>query len=361
MKILTIHASAGAGHLKAAEAIYKSIQKYTAHEVVFVDALDYTYPLFKKFYRDTYVFLISKFPFVWKWGFMLLDIPKIQGLVRFFRRGYNRFNGGKLHHFLKEEQFDYIFSTQFLSTEVAAAMKRSGEISGKLITVVTDFDVHRIWTAEEVDMYAVASDWTKKKLKRIGISEKKIIVTGIPTDEKFFHPGDIKVLKQSLELQENIFTVLIATGSFGIGPIEEILNRLEGFQVMVVCGHNKNLFQRLSSQQSELIKIFGLVDNMPELMAVADMMVTKPGGLSISEALVSQLPMIFFNAIPGQEENNIKVLKEYGIGISDCSVDEIAMELKKMRDTKDIFLTAVKRTQKLARPSAAKDIVALIR
>jgi len=361
MKILVIHASAGAGHLKAAEALHKTIQKYTDHEAVLVDGLDYTYPAFKNMYREIYAFLISKFPRVWGAAFWLLDIGGLQAFIRWIRRGYNSLNGQRLHRFLKEEQFDYIFSTHFMPTEVSAALKRAGKIQSKIVTIVTDFDVHKIWTAKEIDYYAVASEWTKRKMQKLGIEEKRILVSGVPTDEKFAQLPDLGVLKKQLGLKEDIFTVLIATGSFGIGPIEEIIQVLEDFQVIVVCGHNKSLFQRLSQHKNELVKILGLVDNMHELMAVADVMVTKPGGLSISEALVSQLPMIFFNAIPGQETGNIRVLKEYGVGISDCSIKEIVQELKKFRDSRDMYLTALKKTQALAHPSAAKDIISLIK
>lgn len=251
--------------------------------------------------------------------------------------------------------------THFMPTEVAAALKRSGLISSKLITVVTDFDVHKIWIAEGIDMYTAASDWTRGKLENLGISFYKILVSGIPTDEKFSSPVDISELKKKLELREDIFTVLVATGSFGIGPIEDIIYEIKGFQVIVVCGHNKDLFKKLSAKNSRLVHVMGLVDNMHELMAVSDVMVTKPGGLSISEALVSHLPLVFFNAIPGQETGNIRVLKSYGLGISGCSITQIGEQLKKMRSSKDMFLTTLKRTKALARPCAVSDIISLIK
>ena len=162
-------------------------------------------------------------------------------------------------------------------------------------------------------------------------------------------------------LQEDIFTVLIATGSFGIGPIETIIDALKEFQVIVICGHNKGLYRKLSAKHHKLVHVFGLVDNMHELMAVSDAMVTKPGGLSIAEALVSQLPLIFFNAIPGQETGNIKVLKTYGIGISDCSTGQIGDVLRKMESSRDAFLTVLKKTKALARPFAVRDIISLIK
>ena len=361
MKILCIHASAGAGHFKAAEAIYNGIRKSTDHDVVLVDALDHSSFLFKKFYKETYFFLISRLPFVWGFFFWLLDMPWLQPVIRFLRRFQNRLNTAGLHQFLQKEQFDYIFMTHFMPTEVAAALKRSGLISSKLITVVTDFDVHKIWIAEGIDMYTAASDWTRGKLENLGISFYKILVSGIPTDEKFSSPVDISELKKKLELREDIFTVLVATGSFGIGPIEDVIYEIKGFQVIVVCGHNKDLFKKLSAKNSRLVHVMGLVDNMHELMAVSDVMVTKPGGLSISEALVSQLPLVFFNAIPGQETNNIRVLKNYGLGISGCSIKQIGEQLEKMRSSKDMFLTTLKRTKALARPCAVSDIISLIK
>ena len=108
-------------------------------------------------------------------------------------------------------------------------------------------------------------------------------------------------------------TVLIATGSFGMGPIEQLINLLSGYQLLIVCGQNHVLYEHLNVSQARSVHVLGLVDNMDELMSVADVMVTKPGGLSISEALVKKLPMIFFSAIPGQEANNIKVLKTYEV------------------------------------------------
>lgn len=361
MKILVIYASAGAGHLKAAEALYNGIQKSKNHDVILVDALDYSSFLFKRFYKETYFFLISKIPGVWGFFFWLLDIPWLQPLVRGLRRLQNRMNTGGLHRFLQEEQFDYILMTHFMPTEIAASLKRAGRISSKLITVITDFDVHKIWLADGIDIYTVASEWTKERLENIGVPQDKIFISGIPTDERFSASVDINALKKRSGLKEDMFTVLVATGSFGIGPIEEIIDVLKGFQIIVVCGHNESLYQKLSTQDSKLVHVMGLVDNMHELMAVSDVMVTKPGGLSISEALVSQLPLVFFNAIPGQETGNIKVLKTYGVGISGCSIEEIGQQLKRMRASKDVFLSTLKRTKALARPSAVRDIISLIK
>ena len=362
MKILVIHASAGAGHLKAAQAIYDGLRKHTTHEAFFADSLDYTGPFFKAFYRRSYVLLVSRAPWLWGFFFRVADLSWIQPFSRPCRRVFNGLNAQGLRTFLMEERFDYVFTTHFMANEVTAALKRKGVIDSKLVTVVTDFDVHRIWLSPETDFYAVACEWTEQKLRQLGVAREKIRVTGIPVDEKFTRPADREELKQKLGLKENAFTVLIATGSFGIGPIEEILRILEredGLQTLVVCGHNRRLFERLRGRNYCGAKILGLVDNMHELMAASDCMVTKPGGLSIAEALVSQLPMIFFHPIPGQETSNVRVLREYGICSMPADVPGIAGELRKLKSFRDAHLTALKRTQRLAKPSAVRDIISL--
>lgn len=359
MKTLVIYATAGAGHRKAAEALYHGLESLT-DDAVLVDALDYTSPFYKRLYSGTYTFIISYLPWLWGILFSILDWPWLVPFVRLLRRVHNSLNARRLAQYFKGEDFDYIFSTHFFPHEVAGYLKRKGQINSTIISVITDFDVHSIWLAQGVDYYAVACGWTQQKLEYMGVPERRIAVTGIPTHANFSSHTDIKALKQKLGLKEDGLTVLIATGSFGIGPIEEIVQLLPDFQILVVCGHNQALHQRLSRTANDRVKIYGLVDNMDELMAVADVMITKPGGLSISEALVSGLLLIFFNAIPGQETNNVKVLKEYEIGVSGCPIAEMVQVLHRFQASTEAYEAAGEKIKLLAKPYAVKDIIALI-
>ncbi len=361
MKILIVYATAGAGHKKAAEAIYQRLSQSAEHQVVFLDVLEYTAALYKRSYSWGYTFLITRIPWLWGMFFALLDRPWMFGVMTAARRLHNRINAGAFHRYLEEQQFDYIISTHFLPNEVSAALKRKGKIRSKIVSIITDYDVHRIWISRGIDCYAVASHWTKRKIIALGVDAAKVYMTGIPTDEKFSQKNDISALKKRLGLREDVFTVLIATGSFGIGPIEEIAQSLTGMQLLVICGHNQKLFERLNRKANGLIKVYGFVNNMHELMMVSDAMITKPGGLSISEALVTGLPLIFFNAIPGQEENNVKVLAVYGVGVSDCPVSEMAHILKGFQLSGEEHSAARLRSRNLGRPDAVKDILALIK
>ena len=361
MKILVVYATAGAGHRKAAEAIYHGFKSSgSPHDVVLVDSLDHTNPFFKKSYPGMYTFLITTIPGLWGFFFALLDIKALRPLVAIVRRVYNGVNAAGFQRYLVKENFDYIISTHFLGTEVSAALKRAGKIKSRIITVVTDFDVHSIWLAEGVDHYTGASEFTKNKIISLGVPAARVSVTGIPTHENFAKPKNATELRVKMGLKTGCFTVLLATGSFGIGPIEEIIRELKDFQVAVICGHNKDLFERLNALNSGSAKIFGLVSNMDEMMALSDAMITKPGGLSISEALVSGLPMIFFNAIPGQETNNIKVLASYGVGISGVTVSQMPAELKRLASSPAEMAALKSRIKALARPDAVKDIISLV-
>jgi len=360
MKILVIYATAGAGHKKAAEAIDHGLNAMGGHDVRYVDVLDHTNRIYKHLYSKTYSLLITHVPWLWGFFFWVLDIRFLLPLVRLVRRLHNTINAQAFHRYLVDEQFDVIFSTHFFPNEVAAYLKRKGKISSRIVCGVTDYDAHSIWLSEGIDDYAVATQYTKDKVCSFGVAEDRVHVTGIPTDKKFSVQRDSGELKRKLGIKEGVFTVLIATGSFGIGPIEEIVAELNDIQTLVVCGHNKMLYQKLSGQKKELAIIYGLVDNMDELMAVADAMITKPGGLSISEALVSGLPLIFFNAIPGQETNNIKVLKENGVGVSGCTIEEMATVLQGWGSDPSQLDADKGRSLTLARPSAVEDIVSII-
>ncbi len=360
MKILVIYATAGAGHRKAAEAIAQGLACCPDHQVHLVDALDYTSRLYKFVYTRTYTFLISRVSWLWGSLFSILDWRPLLPFIRVLRRIQNTVHAGALARLFLQEQFDAIVATHFFPCEVAAYLKRKGAIASRITCVITDFDVHTIWLSEGVATYTVASDWTKRKVKMLGVREDIIAVTGIPTDSKFSEDKDIGPLKARLGLKQDVMTVLIATGSFGIGPIEEIISRLKNLQLIVVCGHNQGLFKKLNQNKKELVKVCGLVDNMDELMAVSDIMVTKPGGLSISEALVTGLPLVFFNAIPGQEANNVKVLDTYGVGHLCPQVDQIAQILNQFQKHPETMQAAKTRAQLLAKPEAVKDIINII-
>ncbi len=359
MKILVIHATAGAGHMKAAEAVYDGIRADPSHDAVMVDALDYTNAFFRASYRKTYSFVVSHLAWLWGFAFWLMDRRFVQPAVRLLRRAVNGLNARRLAAYLEAEHFDAVIATHFLANERAGRLKAGKKISSRLVCVVTDYDVHRIWLAPSVDCYAVATPFTKDKLVSMGVNPARISVTGIPVNGKFLEPLDRLSLCAKLGLEDR-FTALVATGSFGFPSIERVIGHIRDRQVIVICGHNRALFENLQKKNQKNVKIFGLVDNMHELMTVSDVMVTKPGGLSIAEALVKGLALIFFSPIPGQETNNIRVLQAQGVGKSRLTFKEMAEEIEKLAKDSSYRSRVKEKTRTLGRPDAAGRILRLV-
>lgn len=377
MKIIISYASAGAGHFKAAEAIYNYFRKNNPNiEVKLVDALEYSHRHFKNAYIHGYTFIVNYAHWLWGFLFYVTYLKLLRPLTQRLNFFINRLNTIQFAKFLSKENPTFIISTHFLPSAIASYLKKKELIQSRLITVITDFGVHPFWLAEATDIYIVASDFTKQQLMREGIEEERIKVLGIPIDEKFSRSYDKDSLCRKIGLDRNKFTpletigkqekdkvsltgftVLVVTGSFGIGPIEEIVALLyKDVQILVVCAKNKRLFIRLSNKNYPNVKVFGFVDNIEELMAISDIVISKPGGLSISELLSMERPPLFISAIPGQEAENVKILARYGIGL----------EVKNIRDIKDIVLdykanpdkiSQIKENiRKIKKPSAAWEL-----
>lgn len=316
-KIFVIYASAGQGHTKAAQVLHQHLkEKEPSADLRIFDALDYSTPALRQAYEAGYNFVIRHAQWLWLLIFYVSALRLPFGLSKKLHDLLNRLNSRPLYDLLEREDPELIISTHFLPCQAAAWLKQRGRIGSCLVTVVTDFGVHPFWYAEGTDLYAAASAATAAELERLGADPGRIVVTGIPVAAKRVTESVAQPeLRRRLGLEPEMFTVLLVTGSFGIGPLERIAELLHReCQVLVVCARNQALFQRLSARSLPNVKILGFVQNMDQLMAACDVMVTKPGGLSISELLVQGAVPVFISAIPGQETGNVRALLKAGIG-----------------------------------------------
>jgi processive 1,2-diacylglycerol beta-glucosyltransferase len=223
--------------------------------------------------------------------------------------------------------------------------------------VITDFGVHPYWFSEPTDLYVVASGYTKKELTAIRIDEARIMESGIPIDAKFSQKYDRNQICRKLGLMPDTFTVLVITGSFGIGPIEEIARALGGeAQVLAVCARNEKLYQRLKEKDYPGVRPFGFVDNIHELMAASDVIVTKPGGLSTSELLAMELVPVFICAIAGQETFNIEALASYGIESRADSVSGVRKMVLDYKNNPEKLRSVKDKIRRIGKPRAAGDL-----
>lgn len=363
MKVLITYVSAGAGHRKAAEAIYNFLKENRQDlDLKLVDALPFARAFFRFCYNWGYPFLVHYASWLWGFFFWMTEF----GLTRRFSRKMailsNYLSCGKFVKYLKEEKFDYIISTHFLNSELAANLKQKNKIKSKLVTVITDFGVHPFWISPGTDIYIAASEVTKDILLRSGVKEEQARVTGIPFSSNFNKVQDRAGLADKFGIAANKFTVLVMTGSFGSGPLDKIAKELcAEVQVLVVCAENKSLFKRLQEKSYKNVKYFGFVDNVEELMAVSDCLITKPGGSSIAELLVAGLVPIFITAIPGQEADNVRILSTYGVGFAPENIKQIKELVMDLKNDPQKLQELRNNIKAIARPSACRKIADVIR
>lgn len=367
MKIAVMHASAGAGHTKAAEAVSSALKNSNAQcEVCLVDSLDYTNSFFKWIYPKAYLFLIDKLPLVWGGLYYFCDIPIFSLIVNIMRWVFNTPNTFNLKRFIRDAHFDVIVSTHFLPSEIVAQMKREGKYKGKLITVVTDFGSHDFWINKGTDLYVVAHEDTRLDIISRKIEKSAIRVLGIPIGKEFAQPLDRPGIAARLGIDARLFTVLIVSGGFGVGPILELTAQLGNadvsIQLIVVCGKNEKLHGdvlNISSKLKRPCKVYGFSRNMHELMSVSDVIITKSGGITVSEALSFSLPMIIISPILGQETKNCNLLVKHQAAIRVDKAPEAKQEVCELFNDK-LRLEGMKRNCKtIARPNSAMDIANL--
>lgn len=362
MKVLITYVSAGAGHRRVAEAVYNYLKNNRRElSLELVDLLPSANPFFRFCYIYGYPFLVHYAGWLWGFFFRMTKLRLTRWVCRKSSLIVNYFSCRKFANYLIKEKFDFIISTHFLNSELAANLKLRNKIRAKLITVITDFGVHPFWISKGTDLYIAASKATKDKLSALGVEESKIKDSGIPFAPDFNRNQDRAQLASKLGIKADMFTVLIMTGSFGSGPLEEISEGLcAQAQVLVVCAKNKKLFWRLQKRNLENVKIFGFVNNAQELMAVSDIIITKPGGSSIAEFLNMELFPIFISAIPGQEQENIRVLAGYGVGCAIKDVKRIKELIVGLKNNPQRLQTLKKNTGRAAKPLACQEIASVI-
>jgi len=362
MKVFVVYASAGSGHFKAAEAAYNYLKQENCNlELKLVDVLDNTSFLFRNIYSYGYKFLVSYAPWIWALGFYITYIKPMRPVIKCLHFIINRLSTTKFTRLLINENPDFIISTHFLPSEISAYLKRSRKIKSQLATVITDFGVHPFWIAKGIDIYIVASDLTKEQLIQEGVKKEDVRVLGIPVDQKFLREYEKGALCAKFGLDQNKFTLLITTGSFAIGPIEQIVDLLyKDTQILVVCAKNKRLHKRLKNKDYPNVKIFGYIDNIQELMAVSDIIITKPGGLTISESLIRELLPIFIAAIPGQETANAEILESYGIGLIVRRAEDIKDKTLDYITHPDKLNRAKENMKRVRRPNVLREICDVI-
>jgi processive 1,2-diacylglycerol beta-glucosyltransferase len=327
-----------------------------------IDSLDAFPAWIKNNYVGSYLFMIHRFPFLWGISYAISDSRLLNPVICICRRIFNGIFGRRLVKYILDNKPDVIYSTHFLSPEILSDLKRRKLLTAKTITVVTDFLVHRFWVFNEIDRYAVAMEITKKELVRLGIPESKIDVTGIPIDQIFSSVEDRNSLCVKHEIRSDLKTILFSSGGSGAGPVEDTVKSLcecnPDLQILVVCGKNKELYDRMkiAAKENPLIIAFGFVDFMHELMDCSDAIVGKAGGLTLSEALAKLKPFFILSPVPGQESKNAEYLMKLGAGFWIRDMKDLNKSLKDFMSDEQKMKDTTEAIKKISKPMSAKAV-----
>lgn len=391
VRVLISYVTAGAGHLRAAEAIAEAARRrFPDAQVSCVDLLTDTPPWLRWAYPRIYEVSVRFLPATWGWAYHLLDHPWLFRCYQPWRRRWNQAVARRFARRLEGERPDVIVTTHFFPTDVLATLRRAGRLSARFLVVLTDLFPHRLWLASEADAMVVASEQTRRTCEQRGIRAERLHVCGVPVELRFSAPVDRPALRRQLGLDPSRTTLLLASGGMGYGPLEPIMSMLlslagardpsariprpqaEGaadpsvasrLQALVVCGHNRALAQRLTRRCAEApfpVRVFGFVETMPELMQASDLLVTKAGGITIMEALTVGVPMVLCGTIPGQESFNAEYVVAHGAAVNAAHPAEAVAQVLRLFAHPSRLEAMRHAAKSLSRPRAAEEIAALI-
>lgn len=362
-RVLVVSASAGAGHTISALAVKEAFESMYPEEIeiTHVDILDYVTKLMKKVYRDVYLYLANSRPLVYGMIYKYTDKET-------FGSGFTDWaHTKKFRKYLRKQNYDFIISTHFLASNVVARMKeKKKKLSAPLLTILTDFGAHKIWVSKS-EYYVVPDDINVEYFKQRGLSGENVYDFGIPVRRVFLENKPREMLRKKIGLSDDKKTILLLSGGFGVGPILDTIRSLEKLktphETIVVCGRNKELYDdcvKLKEKLNFNLIPVGFTTDIDEYMKASDVIITKPGGLTIAEALACHLPIVIVNPIIGQEDKNADRLLEEGCAIKISYLSIIYYYLDRLLND-EVRLNQIKTNiQRMAKPNAVNDLVQFV-
>ncbi len=365
MRILILSVPAGGGHMQTARALNESLQKQGNTECRILDIAENVNDLAATLVSDGYLLTSTYMQTGYRFVYNQMDKRTKKSFTASSQMLY-QICGKKLVEYIKDFKPDVIVSTHVFATVVLNIHAKRHKLQAKIISIVTDFTVHPIWEQTTSDYYIIASEnLIPEALKKWGAADN-VLPLGIPIREEFAKKIETKDAKSALGIKDK-FTVLIMMGSMGyansaIDLVSQLDKSEDDFQIIVVCGNNKTLKKKLDKKKTKKnMLVYGFCDDISLLMDAADCIITKPGGLSTSEAMAKGIPIILTNPIPGQEERNLEFMQSNGValGLGDEFTAEKAIH--QLVHNPDIKNMLIKNIERLAKPYSTQNLIEFLR
>ncbi|MDP2653859.1 MAG: glycosyltransferase [Candidatus Omnitrophota bacterium] len=364
-RILLLYISKVSGHRQATIAIQRALRKLDPNvEAPSINGFGYTYPFLEKVVNSAYMAVIRRAPHIWD---SMYDNPKLVKRSQFIQNFLHKASHKKIAQLFKDYQPDTVVCTQAFPCGMVADYKISHSLDVTLVAVLTDFAPHSFWIHEGIDYYIVPAAELKDRFVKKGVPPDKIKVYGIPIRAKFAVQLDKNPIREKLGLRADLPTLLLMGGGQGLGPIKEAVTSLlrvpTDLQMIVIAGTNTELLKWLQdtarTSPKKLIS-YEYANNVDELMEMATLIITKPGGMTTSEALAKGLPMAIINPLPGQEMRNTDFLLNKGIAIRIDGTEDIGEEIDLLLRSPERLSAMRRAASDHGKPHAASDVASLI-
>ena len=362
-RVLFMYITTKSGHHRASCAIEQALTRIDPRaQLASVDAFHYTSPFVRWAISRSYLSLIHHQPDVWEY---LYDNPAVHRRVQQFQSLLHRYQAKKLQRLLDAVRPDVIACTQAYPCGVVADFKKRHRVRTPLVGVLTDYAPHLYWFHETVDAYVVPSESVKQRFLMKGVEAARVKVWGIPIDQRFTEPSDRVATARRFGLDPEAPVILLMGGSGGLGQLRDIVVSLDTLphpcQFVVLTGMNRSLLAWLQNQRFRHRTIaLGYTEEVARLMDLATLLVSKPGGLTTSEALAKGVPLIIVNPIPGQEAYNARYLLSQGAAVQADAPYTVRQTIRDLLDNSERLDALRRRSAELAHPQAAREVATFL-
>ena len=363
MRVLILSASYGSGHAEAARSLAGAFAAREAEPVVIDHFRELVHPVFASASRALYYGLLRRAPGVWALGYSLGDRLGPESPLAF---GMTRLGMTRLAQLLDTMRPDAVVTVHATPAAAMAALAAAGRRVPPHTTAVTDFVAHSQWMPRPVDRYCVAAEEVRNEFVARGIAPDRVVVTGVPVRQAFTRAIDPAAARRTLGLSPRLPTIVAMAGSQGsLGRLPDVVRALlavdQPMQAIVVTGRDDRLREQLARLASgSPLRVVGYVDDVPTLLAAADLLVTKAGGMTLAEATAAEVPLLLYGSLPGQERGNERFASRAGIALVARSRGELRRVLHGVLADPDMIDRMQGSLRRLRRPDAAHHVVDLV-
>ncbi len=352
-KILCVSVSVGAGHVRAAEAIVARARALGI-EATHIDMMDHVSKAYKTAFTRSYTLLIKQAPQVWGLIYNSTNKEKKDSHWSRLSKRFSHVNTKAFLRHVQEYAPTHIIGTHYLPTQTLGNDRPDFLKEVPISLVLTDYDKHALFVSNDINQFFVATEKMQFKLIEAGLKESQIIVSGIPINTSFYEPYSAHALKKAYGYDPEVQTILVLSGGEGLIDLTKIVETLfrlpKKTTIIAVAGKNTVLAQKLNAMSPPPhihLTALGWTDELESYMKMADIIITKPGGLTTSECIVLQKPILAIQPIPGQEEHNVEFILEHGYGVVARSLSDLLYYIGQKPEALGHGYTAPKGTKPL--------------